>query len=297
MGNSTSRSESTDFIERSDREAQIANILGNPVGGYSEDMTEIDVQLVDIVGGGGCGKDVEDTVYMRGGMGDEEGDYDDEINVQIVNLQGGNGYESDVESEINVQFMDMKGGASKHADEDHIAIYKEIKNRISTYQKGGSSSNNEFFDMLERKLNGVDSESPFMSSQHNKFAEGMRLDERQAFAEALQKGGYREYSDTETATVTAKKLLKTIVQMGGDDSSSSSEDSDFTSTEGSSGEESSETSDKSDVTTDTFAILPVKAARSKKPVSESEDEHDYNEVMSSSLETDDINLISYSPRH
>lgn len=294
MGNSTSRSESIDVIERSEREAQIANILQ---GGYSDDFTEIDVQLTTMTGGGGCGKDTDEKLSMIGGMGDEDDDDYDDINVQIVSLQGGNGYDSDVESEINVEFVDLQGGAGKYADEDHIAIYKEIKERINKYQqKGGSSSNNEFFNMLEKKLNGVESDSPFMSSQKNKFAE------------ALQKGGYRDYSDTETATVTAKKLLKTIVQMGGEDSSES-EDSDFTSTDGSSGEEESSSSDKSDVTTDTFAILPVKLARRQKQLSESssfdkahakgdsDEEEPDNELLSSSLETDDINLISYSPRH
>jgi hypothetical protein len=282
MGNSTSRSDSTDLIQRSEREAQIASILQNTSGGYSEEMGEINVQFVDLAGGGGCGRDTEDNIYMRGG-GDDD-DFEDEINVQFVDLVGGNPYHSDMNSEIDVKFIDLQGGASKHADEDHMAIYKEIKNRINAYQQkgGSSSSNNEFFDMLEKKLNGVESDSPFMSSQKNKFAE------------ALQKGGYRDYSDTETATVTAKKLLNTIVQMGGEDSSES-EDSDFTSTDGSSGEEESSSSDKSEVTTDTFAILPVKTARRQKQLSDSEEE-DYNDVMSSSLETDDINLISYSPR-
>lgn len=271
MGNTSSRSET---IEKSDREAQISQLLQPSFdGGYSSDAeSEINVQIVDLQGGKGCGK--EDDVYMIGG--NEEFS---EIDVKIVDLRGG--AMTDNVSEIDVKIVDLVGGNNPNNDADHQAIYNEIKQRISNYQAGGSS-NNEFFKMLEQKLNGIDSESPFMSNDVNKFAE------------ALQKGGYNE--ETETATVTAKKLLNKIVQMGGDSSSSSDEDSDFTSTEGSSGEESSDSDSSNEMTTDTFAVYPVKLARKTAKDSDADSDEDPLLSSSSSLATSDINLISYSPR-
>jgi hypothetical protein len=305
MGNTTSR---TETIEKSDREAQIANIM-NASGGYSEAMSEIDVQIVDLVGGKPCGQKDDEYTYNLIGGGNEFS----EIDVRLVDLHGGSyhggsyhggSYQTDNFSEIDVKLIDLKGGAGAYEDADHASIYKEIRNRISDYQQKGGSANNEFFDMLERKLNGIESESrggariesdsPFLSSSKNKFIK------------TLQAGGYRHDADTETATVTAKKLLNTIVQMGGEDSDSSS-DSDFSSTEGSSGEESSSDSDfKSPKNSDTFAMIPVKAqpARMKKKKAVDSDvdsdegpiSDDELFLSSSSLETDDINLISYSPR-
>lgn len=258
MGNTSSRSET---IEKSDREVQIANILQNTSGGFTE--SEIHVQIEDIVGGGSCGKDTE-REYREG------------------NLLGGN-------DEIDVKIEDLQGGAGSFENEDHQAIYQEIKKRIHEYQqKGGSSSaNNEFFQMLERKLNGVDSDSPFISSNKNNFIK------------TLQGGRGNDYTETETATVTAKKLLNTIVQMGGEDSDSSEEeDSDFTSTEGSSGEEDSDVDSDSDLNTDTFAdVRPITSAKRASGKITYDSDEDYKIFLSSSsLETDDINLISYSPR-
>uniref|UniRef100_A0A6C0LZY0 Uncharacterized protein n=1 Tax=viral metagenome TaxID=1070528 RepID=A0A6C0LZY0_9ZZZZ len=277
MGNTSSR---TETIEKSDREAQIANIL-QTTGGYSEMASEIEVKIVDNIMGGkrGCGG--EDDVFMIGG------DYSD-INVRLVDLKGGAFNDN---SEIDVKIINasyQNGGSGAFEEADHNAIYNEIKNRIASYQNGGSGDN-EFFQMLEKKLNGVDSESPFISA--NKFAD------------ALQKGGYHE--ETETATVTAKKLLNTIVQMGGEDSSDESKsDSDFSSSENSSDLSESDSDSVKDVNSDTFAILPIKTSRAKgKRMAESDSDDapissdDEEPFLSSSLETDDINLISYSPRN
>jgi hypothetical protein len=274
MGNT--QSIKSDNILKSPREELLQEIA---YGGDSPYMSEINVELVN----------------MEGGYDDEE----DEINVEIVSIAGGSytedysnfigggGCGSGRDDDINVDIVSMAGGSTDLQEQEHIDIYQEIKDRIGSYnQAGGSSNNNDFFKMLEEKLNGVQSESPFISNNVNKFAE------------SLQKGGYME--ETETSTITANKLLQKIVQMGGDSSSSSSEDSDFTSTE----ETISESSDSDSVSSKTKNTFPLYAVgrQTKQPdyisedVSEdvSEDDDEYH-LSSSSLETDDINLISYSP--
>lgn len=267
MGNTASVK--SDNIENSPREVAVRNALQSEtpfVGGDSPYLSEINVEIVNLAGGAAT-----------------EGI--DEINVEIVSLAGGKGCGSypDPES-INVEIVNLKGGANdtEFEEADHQAIYNEIKDRLKPYQAGGN--NNEFFKMLEQKLNGVQSETPFLENNANKFAE------------ALQKGGYME--ETETATVTANKLMKKIIQMGGNDSDSSERDSDFTSTE----ESVSETSDSDSPSITEKKSFPVyKVARqTKKKVfsdSISDDDDEPYLLSSSSLETDDINLISYSPNH
>jgi hypothetical protein len=268
MGNT--QSAKSDNIENSPREVALRNALmsDNIQGGDSPFLSEINVEIHSLAGGG------YDTV--------------DDINVELLTLDGGKGcgsYPNEPDS-INVEIMSMHGGAgdTEFDDADHTAIYKEIKDRLAPYQAGGT--NNEFFKMLEEKLNGVQSETPFVENQVNKFAE------------ALQKGGYME--ETETATVTANKLLSKIVQMGGEDSDdgSSSGDSDFTSTEESVSEPSEDSDSPSVTEKKSFPVYSVARQTNKKvfsdSVSVSEDDEPYL-LSSSSLETDDINLISYSP--
>ena len=244
MGNT--QSIKSDNIEKSPREELLQNIT---YGGDSPYMSEINVELVN----------------MQGGY-EDEGD-EDEINVHIVNIAGG-GYTEDYSSfiggggcgsgrddDIHVDVISMAGGAADLHEDEHIAIYKEIKDRISSYGQEGGSSNNEFFKMLEEKLNGVQSESPFISNNVNKFAE------------TLQKGGYME--ETETATITANKLMQKIVQMGGDSSSSSSEDSDFTSTDD---ESLSESSDSDSVSIKEKKSFPLYAVGRQTKKSELEED-------------------------
>jgi hypothetical protein len=208
----------------------------------------------------------------------------------------------------------LRGGGSD-SDHDHINVFQAINERVNEYaQEGGAETDSAvFFKQLEQKLNAIQDggalESPFVDSE--------RLHEllKDRFNEALQKGGYADEQ-----TITRDDIVRAIQRGGYDDDfdedspdseESASSTSDSNPTDSTGDEKVRFTKDaakkiskhmkfpliKRNVKHDATPSATAADSDSISSFISSESKSDTPYLMSSSsLATDDINLISFSPR-
>lgn len=238
-----------------------------------------------------------------------EGGFSETINVAIEEPKAQAGGSCGKET-------NLRGGGSD-SDHDHINVYQAINERVGEYaQTGGANTDTEiFFKQIEEKLNTIQDggamESPFVDSDQ------LHQLLKDRFNEALQKGGYAEEQ-----TITRDDIVRAIQRGGYDD--------DFDEDSPDSEDSTSSTSDSNptDSTGDEKVRFTKEAAKKiskhmKFPLVKRSVKHDQTEsasqpggdsddistfietesksdtpylMSSSSLATDDINLISFSPR-
>ncbi len=241
------------------------------------------------------------------------------------NMHGGNVYNTNHSIDIEVETINdlmhnklQKGGGSP-SDEDHLNVYNMIQKNIETYntknesnlpsQHNVTSDTETFLKMLEQKINNIEGGGSHAHHSMSVNSDNLNALLKNKFEEAIQKGGY-------TNNITRADIIYAL-QKGGyvDDTSSSDSDSDSLSdsSDYSSSSSSSSTNDHKKVMNKinkkgvvlnkyTAPIFGLKRHNKKREDSSDKEDSPITEsatpyiLSSSSLNTEDIDLISFSPK-